>query len=85
MNDELSLWMKSGKLSDAEKADYERQVTAMGRLGSDAEKWAHYQAKIYKYRDTLYKTSLKSWDYYTDGQVREQRRNIWLANGIYQE
>ncbi len=47
--------------------------------GSDAAKWAYYQSSIYPYRDTLGKTSMKTWSRFDDSQVLEMRRKILTA------
>jgi hypothetical protein len=50
---------------------------------TDAAKWVYYQTYVYPFRDTLGKTSMKSWDRFDDSQVLEMRRKIKAAPSEY--
>lgn len=66
-------------LSESENARFQSAVSRFGGMADGAAKWNFYRSSIYPFRDTLGKTSQKTWARLTDTQVREFRERILRA------
>lgn len=65
-------------LSAAENTRFQAAITQMNSLSEEA-KWNYYRTNVYPFRDTLGKTSMKSWSRLDDGQILEIREKIKAA------
>jgi hypothetical protein len=66
-------------LNDSENARFQTAAARLEGMGDGPAKWDFYRSSVYPFRDTLGKTSQKSWKRLTDAQVREFRDRILSA------
>lgn len=66
-------------LSVAENRAFQAAIGELNRLGDETAKWNFYRSNVYPYRDTLGKTSMRSWRRLDDAQILEIRRKILAA------
>jgi hypothetical protein len=67
------------KLSATENRVFQAAIARLNEIGDEAAKWSHYRSNVYPYRDTLGKTSARSWKRLSDDQVSSHRERILEA------
>jgi hypothetical protein len=71
-------WQRPG-LSEAEYPRYQAAVEHFASISGDEAKWNDYRKNVYPFRNTLGRTSSKSWKRLTDSQVLGIRQKILAA------
>ncbi len=66
-------------LSESENARFQTAASRLEEMAAGPAKWDYYRSNVYPFRDTLGKTSQKSWQRLTDAQVLEFRQRILSA------
>jgi hypothetical protein len=64
------------KLDPEDDRKLQAAIQQLGRISDDSAKWDYYRKAAYPYRNTLYKTSTRSWKRFSDDQILEFRQRI---------
>jgi hypothetical protein len=67
------------KLSADENARFQSAITRLDGISDPSAKWNYYRSSVYPFRDTLGKTSQRTWEHLTDDQVLDVREKALAA------